>query len=126
MSDGTGFHDVPWDLYTANGGDLDGLPPAGPRYAGACCNSEWVGPTDEAGETHWLCCLSEGHEGTHRGSDSVSTVAEWRDADSHLSLARVRYAEAVANGWTVVAMHDGSWSVEDVGRYISAAEAVTR
>jgi hypothetical protein len=39
-----------------------------------------------------------------------------------LSLARLRYAEAVANGWTVVEMHDGNWSLADVKQYLNAAE----
>lgn len=84
MTDTTGFADVPWDLYTANGGDLDGLPPKTPRAdgGGACCSSEWPGPTDTPQESPWLCCLPPGHGGTHRGSDSVSTVAEWRDEDA--------------------------------------------
>ncbi|WP_433731075.1 hypothetical protein ACQP2Y_21755 [Actinoplanes sp. CA-051413] len=82
MSDTTGFHDLPWDLYTANGGDLDGLPAGSTHDDGTCCKSEWVGPTDQPGETPWLCCLPEGHSGTHRGQDSVSVVAEWRDEDA--------------------------------------------
>lgn len=83
MSDTIGFHDLPWDLYTANGGDLDGLPPKTPdEDRGVCCTSEWIGPTDQPGESPWLCCRPPGHDGTHRGSDSVSTVAEWRDEDS--------------------------------------------
>lgn len=83
MTDQTGFHDTPWDLYTANNGELDGLPNKNWKDSGRpCCKSEWVGPTDTTDETPWLCCLSEGHAGTHRGSDSVSIVAEWRDGDA--------------------------------------------
>lgn len=88
MTDSTGFHDVPWDLYTANRGELDGLPPKTPRPDGDCCSSEWIGPTDTAEECPWVCCRPPGHTGTHQGSDSVSTVAEWRDEDA--KAARVR------------------------------------
>lgn len=83
MSDTTGFAATPWDLYTANSGELDGLPDKDwPRFDGPACKSQWTGPTDEAGESPWLCCLHSGHAGTHRGSDSVSIVAEWLDADA--------------------------------------------
>ncbi len=82
MNGETGFHSLPWDLYTANGGDLDGLPDSDREDDGSCCDSEWVGPTDEPHETPWLCCLPAGHKGTHRGSDSVSVIAEWRDEDA--------------------------------------------
>jgi hypothetical protein len=79
LTDETGFATVPWDVYTANDGDLDGLPDADwPDFDGPCCTAEWRGPTDLAHETPWSCCLPPGHSGTHRGSDSVSVVAEWR------------------------------------------------
>ena len=82
MTDATGFATLPWDLYTANNGDLDGLPEASRGVNGSCCKSEWVGPTDEPGESPWLCCLPEGHPGSHRAQDSVSVVAEWRTEDT--------------------------------------------
>ncbi|MFI5891950.1 hypothetical protein ACIA5D_17755 [Actinoplanes sp. NPDC051513] len=70
-------------VIAANDGNLDELPAKTPNDGdGRACDSEWRGPTDEPHESPWLCCLSPGHGGTHRGSDSVSTVAEWRDEDA--------------------------------------------
>lgn len=82
MTDETGFHTVPWDLYIANDGHLDGLPDKDwSNPGGDCCDSNWAGPLDEPDEDPWACCLPPDHPGTHKASDSVGVLAEWRDED---------------------------------------------
>ncbi len=79
----TGFATVPWDLFTANNGDNDGLPDKDwPSFDGPACPSEWAGPTGDEDESPWLCSRPAGHDGTHQASDSVSIIAEWRDANA--------------------------------------------
>lgn len=81
MTETTGFHEVPWDLYTANGGKLAGLPAQGLDSGNGDCPSRWRGPTDRPYEQPWMCTLSAGHTTTHRGSNGTETLAEWRDED---------------------------------------------
>jgi hypothetical protein len=81
MSDTTGFHDVPWDVESANGGSLDGLPPTPPDFDGACCRSEWAGTYGDPGSL-WRCTRPAGHDGTHQAGNGIETVAEWRDEDA--------------------------------------------
>ena len=83
MTAETGFHEVPWDVFSANGGNDEGLPPTPGRHGEPCCTSKWVGfiPSEEPCPT-WVCSWPLGHVGTHRGGDSVSIVAEWRDQDA--------------------------------------------
>jgi hypothetical protein len=89
MSAETGFHDVPWDVNSANAGSLDGLPPAPERHDEICCKSGWVGSTDDDDPFgRWVCTQLEGHTDTHRAGDSVSTLAEWRDEDVEEVSAR--------------------------------------
>lgn len=73
----TGFAEVPWDVHSANGGELGGLPSAPPDFDGRCCKSVWNGPTDEPGDNPWLCTRPDGHSGTHRAGNGTQTLAEW-------------------------------------------------
>lgn len=73
----TGFAPVPWDLFSANAGDLGGLP-VEQRHDGPSCMATWSGPTDEPGEGPWYCCQPPNHVGvTHRASNGVEVLAEW-------------------------------------------------
>jgi hypothetical protein len=72
----------PWDVFTANGGDLAGLPAKDwPRFDGPACPSGWTPPGDDSA---WSCSLPTGHTGIHRASDGTSVVAEWPQHTSSL------------------------------------------
>lgn len=88
MTDQTGFHDIPWDVDSANGGSLDGLPAAPERFYGSVCRAEWAGTAPTHNADPWGCTRRQGHTGTHRAGDSIATVAEWRDADAAAAVTR--------------------------------------
>lgn len=73
----TGFAPLPWDLFAANNGEYDGLPPTVPGHDDPCCPATWKSPADAPGEQPWLCCRPVGHDGSHRASDPVQILAEW-------------------------------------------------
>lgn len=50
-------------------------------------------------------------------------VSEQDERNAKLDLAKERYTQAQANGWTVVAMHDGNWPIGDVKRFIETNES---
>lgn len=74
----TGFRPVPWDVVGLHLVNLDDLPPQTVNEGNDLCAASWVG-TDSSDAQVWLCSRRRLHTGTHRASDSVSTVAEWRN-----------------------------------------------
>lgn len=77
MTDTTGFAPVPWDMFGANGGEHDGLPPDTPDHNTWCCESTWPSPADTPDGYFWTCTLPWDHVGTHRAGNGRSTIAEW-------------------------------------------------
>ncbi len=73
----TGFAPLPWDIFTANNGQYDGLPQVAADHDGPCCPAVWRSPADDPGEQPWLCTLPVDHTGSHRASDPVQILAEW-------------------------------------------------